>query len=178
MSNMYTKILRPNFVITYELFMTVIFSLPRYPLFCWVKILFLRMMGAKIGRRVVIYPGVWIAPGRNLIIGDDVDLAKDVLITSSGGVFIGDRTLIGYRSQILSSNHEIPPAGEPFPISGNVYLPIKIANDVWIGAGCIITAGVSIGEGAVVAAGSVVTKDVQANEIVAGVPAKFMRLRV
>ena len=134
-------------------------------------------VGAKIGTGVVIYPGVWICPGRKLIIEDGVDLAKDVLITTSGGVFIGKRTLVGYRTQILSANHEIPKVGLPFPISGDVYKPIHISDDVWIGANCIIAAGVTIGTGAVVAAGSVVTKDVPPNAIVGGVPAKLIRMR-
>ncbi len=60
------------------------------------------MMGARIGNGVVFYPGgVWISPGRNLVIDDEVDLAKDVIITTSGGVHIGERTLIGYRTQIF-----------------------------------------------------------------------------
>ena len=134
-------------------------------------------MGAKFGKGVVIYPGVWINPGRNLIVGNDVDLAKDVLITTSGGVRIGDRTLIGYRTQIISINHSIPPVGEPFPISGDDPGEVVIGNDVWIGASCIITPGVTIGEGAVIAAGSVVTKNVDANSIVAGVPAKLIKMR-
>lgn len=169
--------MKPFLVISYETFMALVFSLPRSFFFGYFKRKMLQAMGAKIGKRVVFYPGVWIAPGRNLIVEDDVDLAKDVLITTSGGVTIGVRTLIGYRSQILSSNHEIPPKGEAFPISGNVHLPINIGRDVWVGAGCIITAGVSIGEGAVVAAGSVVTKNVPAYAIVAGVPAKLIRYR-
>lgn len=134
-------------------------------------------MGAKFGKSVVIYPGVWISPGRNLVVGDHVDLAKDVLITTSGGVSIGDRALIGYRTQIISSNHSIPPIGQPFPISGDEHAPVKIEKDVWIGANCIITPGVTIGEGAVVAGGSVVTKDVPANAIVGGVPAKLIKMR-
>jgi acetyltransferase-like isoleucine patch superfamily enzyme len=134
-------------------------------------------MGAKFGRDVVIYPGVWICPGRNLTVGNKVDLAKDVLITTSGGVSIGDRTLIGYRTQIISSNHSIPPIGQPFPISGDVHLPVVIGKDVWIGANCIITPGVTIGQGAVIAAGSVVTKDVAENSIVGGVPAKIIKMR-
>lgn len=135
------------------------------------------IMGAKIGNNIDIYPGVWITPGRNLIISDSVVLAKDVLITTSGGVSIGERTMIGYRTQILSGNHKIPPKGKRIPISGDQLAPIKIMNDVWIAANCVITAGVTIGEGAVVAAGSVVTKDVIANSIVGGVPAKLIRMR-
>lgn len=134
-------------------------------------------MGAKIGKGVVIYPGVWIAPGRNLVIEDHVDLAKDVLITTSGGVEIGERTLIGYRTQIISSDHTIPPIGQPFPISGDNHKKIVIGEDVWIGGNCLITAGVTIGDGAVVAGGSVVTKDVPENAIVGGVPAKIIKMR-
>ncbi len=146
--------------------MEVIFSLPRYTTINYLKKLLLTMMGARIGNGVVFYPGVWISPGRNLVIDDEVDLAKDVIITTSGGVHIGERTLIGYRTQIFSANHEIPPIGHKIPISGNIFAPVNIANDVWIGANCIITPGVTIGVGAVVAAGSVVTKDVVANSIV------------
>lgn len=134
-------------------------------------------MGAKIGTGVIFYPGVWIAPGRSLIIENNVDLAKDVIITTSGGVFIGERTLVGYRSQIFSANHEITPIGHAIPISGNVFAPVNIDKDVWIGANCIITPGVTIGEGAIIAAGSVVTKDVLPNAIVGGVPAKLIRMR-
>lgn len=164
-------------VISYEFVMNILFSLPRYPCFNFLKKSLLCLMGAKIGKRVIIYPGVWITPGRNLIIEDDVDISKDVIINSSGGVFIGQRTLIGYRTQILSTNHSIPPIGIPFPISGNEHKKIFINKDSWIGANCIITAGITIGEGAVVAAGSVVTKDVPPNAIVGGVPARLIRYR-
>jgi len=164
-------------VISYEFVMNVVFSLPRYRVFIFFKKSLLQIMGAKIGKNVHIYPGVWITPGRNLTVEDDVDLAKDVLITTTGGVFIGKKTLVGYRTQILSSNHTIPPVGEAFPISGDSHKPIYIANDVWIGANCIITAGVKIDEGAVIAAGSIVTKDVPKNAIVGGVPAKLIRYR-
>ena len=164
-------------VISYEFVMGVIFSLPRYRWCIFLKERLLMMMGAKFGKGVVIYPGVWISPGRNLVVGDAVDLAKDVLITTSGGVSIGDRTLIGYRTQIISSNHSIPPIGQPFPISGDAHAPVTIGNDVWIGGNCIITPGVTVGDGAVVAGGSVVTKDVASNSIVGGVPAKLIKMR-
>ena len=171
------RVLKPFLVVSYEFLMSMLFSLPRYRIFLYLKYSLLRLMGAKIGKGVVIYPGVWIAPGRNLTIGDEVDLAKDVLITTSGGVEIGDRTLIGYRTQILSANHTIPPIGERFPISGDAFGTVKIEADVWIGANCVITAGTTIGTGAVVAAGSVVTKDVPPNAIVGGVPAKLIKMR-
>ena len=164
-------------VISYEFVMTLLFSLPRYRFFIFLKKSLLFFMGAKIGKGVVIYPGVWISPGRKLIIKDYVDLAKDVLITTSGGVEIGERSLIGYRTQIISSDHTIPPIGQPFPISGDNHKKIIIGKDVWIGGNCLITAGVKIGDGAVVAGGSVVTKDVPKNAIVGGVPAKIIKMR-
>tara|TARA_B110000027_G_C16068207_1_gene277759 strand:- start:479 stop:1003 length:525 start_codon:yes stop_codon:yes gene_type:complete len=171
------KIIKSFFVISYEMIMNILFALPRFRLFIFFKIFLLELMGAKVGKGVVIYPGVWIAPGRNLVIKDYVDLAKDVLITTSGGIEIGERTLIGYRTQIISSDHTIPPIGEPFPISGDNHKKIVIGKDVWIGANCLITAGVTIGDGAVIAGGSVVTKDVAENAIVGGVPAKIIKMR-
>lgn len=168
--------LKSILVISYEMTARLVFSLPRYSFFNFIKKYFLLLVGARIGVRPVFYPGVWIAPGRNLVVGDDVDFALDVLVTTGGGVTIGDRVLIGYRTQILSTNHAIN-GREPIFSSGHVKQPVCIKNDVWIGASSIILPGVSIGEGAVVAAGSVVTKDVPAFAIVAGVPAKLIRYR-
>jgi acetyltransferase-like isoleucine patch superfamily enzyme len=157
--------------------MQILFALPRFRFLNFLKAVFLRLNGAKIGKRVVFYPGVWFAPGRHLTIGDDVDLALDVVITTQGGVTIGSRTLIGYRSQLLSANHNIPPIPDRICDAGHEKKPITIGCDVWIGAGCIVVAGVNIGDGAVIAGGSVVTKDIQAFSVAAGVPAKVIRLR-
>ena len=172
-----TQIIKSFFVVSYEFLMKMVFALPRYRVFVFLKTTLLKLVGASIGKGVVIYPSVWICPGKNLHMGNNVDVALGVIITTSGGVFIGDRTLIGYRTQILSSNHTIPPIGKPFPISGDDHKPIYIGEDVWIGANCVITAGVTIGKGAVIAAGAVVTNDLPENCIVGGVPAKIIRYR-
>jgi len=169
--------LRSFFVVSFETFSNFLLLLPRYRFLNPVKQLMFKLLGAQFGKKIDMYPGLWIAPGRNLKIGNNVDLAKDVIITSSGGVTIGDRTLIGYRSQILSSNHSIPELGEPFPVSGDRHSPVLIESDVWIGASCIILPGVRIGTGAVVAAGSVVTKDIPKNSIYGGAPAKLIKMR-
>src|SRR6266508_5807425 len=94
-------------VVGYEALMVLFFSLPRFALLNAMKTMFLRLNGAKIGKRVTYYPRDWITPGRNLVIGDDVDLAVGVLIESAGGVEIGDRTLIGYGVKIIAANHAI-----------------------------------------------------------------------
>lgn len=164
-------------VISYETVMQLIFALPRYPLFNALKSEFLRRLGARVGGGVVFYPGVRIlrAPWHDLWIGNNVDLAYDVIVT--GGVRIGDRTLVGFRSQILSENHDIPEDGSPIFSAGRVLRPISIEEDVWIGANCLILPGVTVGRGAVVAGGSVVTKSLPPFCVAAGVPARIIRFR-
>lgn len=170
---------KETIISTFEIISGFIFILPRHKiLFNPIKKIFLKLMGAKIGKWVTFYPGIKISIGKNLVIGDYVDLAWGVIMTTGGGVEIGDRTLIGYRTQILSSNHIIPINRERIFDSGHEPKKIIIGKDVWIGANCIITAGVHIGEGAVVAAGSVVTKNVKPYTIVGGVPAKVIKERV
>lgn len=169
--------LKSFLVISYESVMTLLFSLPRYRTLNALKGIFLKLNGARIGKRVVFYPGVWIAPGYNLEIGDDVDLALNVVIEAAGGVTIGARTLIGHGTKIISGNHGIPASGRRITEAKSVRRPVFIGQDAWIGANCIILPGRNIGEGAVVGAGSVVTKDVAPFTIVAGNPARYIRKR-
>ncbi len=165
-------------VVAVETLSYFIFLLPRFRAVNALKAFYLKLaFGAKIGRRVVFYPGIWIFTGRNLVLGDDVDLAHRVMITTDGGVTIGSRTLVGYGTQILSSNHQIPPQPARIFESGHDKSSVNISQDVWIGANVIILPGVNIGEGAVIAAGSVVTKDVGPWTIVGGVPAKVIKVR-
>lgn len=171
------KTLKKYLVGSFEFLHLVVFSLPRVPLFDDIKSLFLRCMGAAVGTRVTYYPHVWINTGRNLKVGDDVDFAVGVLVTSDGGVEIGDRVLIGYGTKILSRNHRVPENKGRIFGAGHEAKRVVIENDVWIGANCVILPGVTIGEGAVVAAGAVVTKPVPAFTVVGGVPAKPIRGR-
>ncbi len=169
--------LRRILLVSYEATMRILFSLPRFRSLNWLKAAFLRMTGARVGRRVIFYPGVWLEAGPLLAIGDDVDLALGVVVTAGGGVSIGDRTLVGYRTQILSSNHVVPPRGVRIFGAGHERKPVVIGRDVWIGANVVVLPGVEIGEGAVVAASSVVTRSVPAYAIVAGNPARVIRQR-
>jgi acetyltransferase-like isoleucine patch superfamily enzyme len=164
-------------VVSYEFFLRLVFGLPRYRLANALKAALLKMNGAKVGKRCVFYPGVWIMTGKNLEVGEEVDFALDVLVTTGGGVRIGDRTLIGYRTQILSSNHRVPPLPARIFDAGHEGKPVTIGNDVWIGANCLILPGVAIGDGCVIGAGSVVTKSIEANSIAVGNPARVIRNR-
>ncbi len=111
-------------------------------------------------------PHSFIKIGRSCLIGEYN------VIRGQGGVHIGDRVFTSPFTQIIAVNHVFADASRPFVEQGITAKGIIIDDDVWLGAGAIITDGVHIGKGAVVAAGAVVTKDVPAHTVVAGVPAK------
>jgi acetyltransferase-like isoleucine patch superfamily enzyme len=98
-------------------------------------------------------------------------------IYGHGGVEIGEWSLISMHATILSSNHTVPAMDRCIRWEKDLLLPTKIGRDVWIGANAVILGGVTIGDGAVVAAGAVVTKDVELGAIVAGNPARLIRRR-
>lgn len=165
-------------VVALECLSSIIFLMPRFRIANLLKSFYLRgVFGASMGRHIVYYSGVRIFSGRKLSVGDDVDFAKGVLVTTDGGVTIGDRVLIGYNTQILSSNHVVPPLPNKIFHAGHAKSPVTIGDDVWIGAGCIILPGASIGKNSIVAAGSVVTKNIPENVYCAGVPAKVIKER-
>jgi maltose O-acetyltransferase len=87
-------------------------------------------------------------------------------------VRIGDNCMIGPNVGLYTAGHSIEPNGRN---KSGYAIPIIIGNDVWIGGSCVILAGVKIGDNSIVAAGSVVTKDVSTNTIVAGNPAKTLK---
>ncbi|MCP4348710.1 MAG: acyltransferase [Desulfobacterales bacterium] len=133
--------------------------------------------GATIGKRVKLLQGIWVDRFSNLEIGDNVSLARGITLVSAGGITIGDRTMVGHGSKLISAAHSIPKGRKPMRFSELVFKKIIIENDVWIGAQAVILPGVTVGEGAVVGAGAVVTKNVSPFAIVGGVPAKLIRMR-
>ncbi|MDE6802326.1 MAG: galactoside O-acetyltransferase [Muribaculaceae bacterium] len=102
-------------------------------------------------------------------IGDSVVINSDCLMMAAGGVIIEDEVMIAANAQLISNNHDLD----------NRWIitckPVRICRRAWIGAGATILPGVTVGYNAVVGAGSVVTKDVEANTIVGGNPAKVIR---
>ncbi|MDR0333400.1 MAG: hypothetical protein LBI15_08020 [Dysgonamonadaceae bacterium] len=167
-----------NFLVcTYELISSIVFGFPRHKIFNPIKKYYITIQGGKIGKGVTFYPGIKINPARNIELGNFVDLAWRVIITTSGGVKIGDRALIGYGTQIISANHTIPNNKGQIFGAGHDRKEIIIENDVWIGANCVILPGVKIGEGTVIAAGSVVSKNIPPFVIAGGVPAKIIKER-
>ena len=122
--------------------------------------------------------GVELNPrGGSIRIARRVWLGPYVVIYGHGGVEIGEQTLVSMHCTILSSNHGIPPLGKLIRDAADELLPTTIGRDVWIGANAVILGGVTIGDGAVVAAGAVVNRDVDSGTVVAGVPARKIRKR-
>lgn len=131
-----------------------------------------------IGKKVQIQQGVVLRPRINkIIIGDYTGI--NPYVTIYGKVSIGQYNMIAPHVMLAGGNHAIKSIDTPMILSSEgTNKGIIIEDDVWIGANSIITDGVKIGKGAVIAAGSVVTKDVKPYEIVGGNPAKVIKSRI
>jgi acetyltransferase-like isoleucine patch superfamily enzyme len=114
-------------------------------------------------------------PHAGIRIGRDSLVGEFCVIRGPGGVTIGDRVYLSPSVHIYSSDHVFGDPGVPFVEQGVTAKGVTIEDDCWIGAMAIILDGVKIGKGSVVAAGSVVTKDVPAHCLVAGAPARVLR---
>jgi acetyltransferase-like isoleucine patch superfamily enzyme len=130
-----------------------------------------RLTGTEVDESVTVFPPFHSEFGKNLHLGKDVFINLGCRFQDTGGITIGDGTLIGHGSTLTTLNHAIDPARR----ADMRPAPVVIGRHVWLGAGVTVVPGVTIGDGAVIGAGSVVTKDVAADTIVAGVPARLIR---
>ncbi len=132
----------------------------------------LRELLGSTGERFNIEPNFRCDYGSNIYLGEDFYANFDLIILDVCEVRIGHHCMCAPRVQILTATHPLDPTERN---SGFEYgKPITIGNNVWLGAGAIINPGVTIGDNVVVGAGAVVTKDIAANQVVAGVPAKVI----
>ena len=137
-----------------------------------VRALLTRLTGRTVDESVAVFPPFYSEFGKNLTLGKDVFVNLGCRFQDTGGITIGDGTLIGHGSTLTTLDHGLDPArrADMHPA------PVRIGRKVWLGAGVTVVPGVTIGDGAIVGAGAVVTKDVPANAIVAGVPARLIRM--
>ena len=133
--------------------------------------LFSKLIGKPVDEIFAFFPPFYSDCGKNITIGKNVFLNMGCKFQDQGGIFIDDGALIGHNVVLATLNHAMDPADRATMIPA----PIHIGKRVWIGANATVLPGVTIGDGAIVAAGAVVTKDVPENTVVGGVPARVMR---
>lgn len=140
--------------------------------------------GVEIGNNVSILDnttiectGVLRNIGVGLKVGDNVGFAQNCFIQVRGRVIIGNNVIFGPYAKIFSENHNFVKTDVLIKNQGETRLPVTIEDDVWIGTNTTILGGILIGEGSVVAANSLVNKDVEPYSVVGGVPAKLIKYR-
>jgi maltose O-acetyltransferase len=153
----------------------VLFCLPPTRLF-FIRRFLLRCSGVEVDDRTSFCGRGWIYGRGQLHIGAETWLSPGVIVHThvNANIHIGDRCDIGPGVEFIPGSHIIGNASRR--AGEGTAKPITVGNGTWIGAKSVILGGVNIGEGCVVAAGSVVTHDVPSNSLVAGVPARIRRL--
>ena len=143
----------------------------KYHDFDEIRTLFSELIGEPVSDDFRVFPPFTTDFGKNIHLGKNVFINAGCKFQDQGGIYIGDNVLIGHNVVLATLNHDENPKKR-----GNL-IPKKISidDDVWIGSNATILPGVTIGQGAIIAAGAVVTKNVKENTIVAGVPAKYIR---
>lgn len=142
-----------------------------------IRILIWKKRLKSCGEKVIICSGTRLQVAKNISLGNNVRIGERSRLSAVGGITIGNNVSLGPEVLIWSSNHNYY-SPESLPFDRNSKLkPVKIEDNVWIGARACIAPGVTIGEGAVIAMGAVVTKDVPPCAVVGGNPAKVLKYR-
>ncbi len=136
-----------------------------------VRNLLSELFGYKVPESLRVFPPFYSDFGKNIHVGENVFINACCHFQDHGGVTLGDGCQIGHNVVFATLNHGLQPSerGITYPA------PIIIGKNVWVGSNSTILQGVTIGDNAVVAAGAVVTKDVEPGTIVGGVPARFIK---
>lgn len=155
----------------WELTALLLFRYSPKPLHSWRSFL-LRCFGAKVGRKVHVYPGVKIWAPWNLELNDECGIASGVILYSQGMITIGKRAVVSQGAHLVAGTHDYTKPG--FPL---ITRPICIGDYVWVAAEAFVHPGVTINTGCVIGARSVVTNDMPAWTICAGHPCKPLKQR-
>lgn len=135
-----------------------------------------KLLGMKIHKSSIIKSNVYFGSGKTLSVGANSTLGDNS--TFDQNIIIKDDVVMGPEVMFITNDHDHSDPEILIRLSGSVECrPIIVENNVWIGARCIILPGVTIGEGAIIAAGSIVTKNINSYSIVGGSPAKIIKNR-
>ena len=133
--------------------------------------MFSELIGRPVREGFALFPPFHTDFGLNITVGRNVFINSGCTFQDQGGISLGDGALVGHQVSIATINHDMDPEKR----GSMTFRPVTIGKDVWIGDHASILPGVTIGDGAVVAAGAVVTKDVAPHTMVGGVPARVIR---
>lgn len=136
-----------------------------------IRKLFSELIGKEVDESFGLFPPFYTDCGKNIHVGKNVFINSGCCFQDQGGITIGDGSLIGHNVVIATLNHEFNPKHR----SDMHPKAVKIGKNVWVGSNSTILPGVTVHDGAIIAAGAVVTKDVEQNTVVGGVPAKFIK---
>lgn len=133
--------------------------------------IFSRLIGKPVDKSFGMFPPFYTDCGKNINIGKNVFINSCCCFQDQGGIIIGDGALIGHKVVMATLNHDFMPErrGDTIP------KPIVIGKNVWIGSNSTILGGVTIGDNSIIAAGSLVNKDVPPDMVVAGTPAGIIK---
>ncbi|KTD57369.1 sugar O-acetyltransferase [Legionella shakespearei] len=137
-----------------------------------IRALFSELIGKKVDESFLLIPPFYTAGGDEIRIGRNVFINQNCTLYDLGGLDIADDVMIGPNVSIITASHPLEPSKRRNITIGK---PIVIEKNVWIATGAIIIGGVTLGENSVVAAGSVVTKNIPPNTLVGGNPARVIR---
>ncbi|HYC81342.1 MAG TPA: acyltransferase, partial [Solirubrobacterales bacterium] len=145
-----------------------------------------RRLELEVGRQGQIRFGrfVWIGDGTKIRchegaveVGDKTVMGQECTISAYQRVRIGNECVIADRAMFIDFDHGVVEVERPIRLQGIYKRDVEVGSNVWIGYGACILRGVRVGDNAVVGTNSVVTKDVPANAVVGGVPARVLRMR-
>ena len=147
----------------------IIWKVSRIPSFTLRKLSY-RLKGVNMGKNITFHYGLELRDPQKLYIGDGTIIGDNVLLDARSGLKIGNNVNFSSNASVYTLQHNYRSA--TFDCQFDRPLNVEIGNRAWIGSNVVILPGVAIGEGAVVCAGAVVTKDVPPYSVVAGIPAK------
>ena len=133
--------------------------------------IFSKLTGKNVDKTFRLFPPFYTDCGKNITLGKNVFINAGCKFQDQGGITIGDGCLIGHNVIITTLNH-IP---QPSKRQSLIPKPVKIGKNVWLGAGVIILPGVTIGNSAIIGAGSIVVKDIPSNAVAVGNPCKVIK---
>ena len=140
-----------------------------------IRYALVKNLAKDCGDNVVIQPAVFMFSLDKISLGNNISIHPMCYIDGTGGLHIGNDVSVAHSSSIMTTNHSWEETSIPIKYNEVSKAPVHIENDVWIGCGCRILAGVRVGSRSVVAAGAVVNKDVSPCTVVAGIPAQKIK---